>query len=524
MVCIRCGRELPEDLKLCEDCKSILISEDYLGVSTIMGPSVLMRLNWDTGALIDVEQAAKKKELNLIENLDLVAPFENFLDLNVKKLKKKQAEIALTRYTMALLNLGIPMSLEDKDELPITDEELKIASKLLSNTKVIFNKFSDIDSIDINILIGNLYYYLGTGEKYLARSELLPHIGGKGYFLKLAENHYERALKLDPQLVLGWRNKCILYYNKDGVDKALLCYDHLLTNFKLGKDYTDVLFKKGCLLSKSGRSEDAIKCFDEIIEKDPKHVKTWLKKAELLSNVRWGGAIQCYNKIVEFAPSYEEAWISMGNLYGKYDKDNEALKCLEKALALNPKRWDAWYLQGKIMAKIGRWGAALQCLDKALEISPKNHEVLKTKGNLLVERGKRAEAVVCYDKATELKPNDPRLWRSKAMVLKSLKRFKEAARAYETLLGLDEKDINAWFELADCFQAAGELHKAISTYDKAINHNPSNAEAHYNKGRSLENLRKYKEALNCYERALQLNSNLKKALTAKNKIQKKIKG
>lgn len=515
---------MPEDLKLCEECKSALNSEDYLGVSTIIGPSVLLRLNLDMEALIDVEQTAKKKKMKFIENLDQVTPVENLLDLDVKKLRKKQAEIVLTRYTMALLNLGIPMSLEDKDELPITDEELKIASNLLSNTKMISNKFSNVDSVDINILMGNLYYYLGTGEKYLAQSELVPYIGGKGHFLKLAEDHYERALKLDPQLVLGWKNKCTLFYKKDGVDRALQCYDHLLTNFKLGRDYSEVLFKKGCLLSKSGRSEDAIKCFDEILEKDPKHIKTWQKKAELLSNVRWGGAIQCYNKIIEFAPNHEEAWISMGNLYASYDKDNEALKCLEKVLAVNPKRSDAWYLQGKIMAKIGRWGAALQCLDKALEISPNDHEVLKTKGNLLVERGKRAEAIVCYDKATELKPNDPRLWRSKAMVLKSLKRFKEAAGAYEYLLELDEKDVNAWFELADCYQAAGELHKVISTYDKAIHHNPSNAEAFYNKGRSLENLRKYKEAFNCYERALQLNSNLKKALTAKNKIKKKFKG
>ena len=94
---------------------------------------------------------------------------------------------------------------------------------------------------------------------------------------------------------------------------------------------------KGVALSRLGRYQEAIQCYDEALEIDPRHVNAWANKGAALSRLgRHAEALQCYDKALEIDPRNVNAWGNKGlnlNSVGRYQ---EAIVCYDKALEIDP--------------------------------------------------------------------------------------------------------------------------------------------------------------------------------------------
>ncbi len=62
------------------------------------------------------------------------------------------------------------------------------------------------------------------------------------------------------------KSSCLRYLNR--YEEALLVHDLLIS---MNKDNLDYLFMKGLVLIECSKEEQAIQCFNEILEKDPTH-------------------------------------------------------------------------------------------------------------------------------------------------------------------------------------------------------------------------------------------------------------
>lgn len=152
----------------------------------------------------------------------------------------------------------------------------------------------------------------------------------------------------------------------------------------LNLDPTNIraLHKKGISLRRTQRDEEAIKCYNRILEIDPKDVSTWNSKAYL---------------------------------YATIDRVDMALPLIAKSLELEPdKNPNAFHTKGFIFYKQGKYDEALRYYDKAITIKPDYADAWNSKGLSLFILGKHEEAIKCYDKAIEIDPYDPDKWYTRA--------------------------------------------------------------------------------------------------------------
>ena len=95
----------------------------------------------------------------------------------------------------------------------------------------------------------------------------------------------------------------------------------------------DVLLGKGQSLLNLDNAEEALACFDAIIERDPNHAEAWVKKGTALERLRkTNEALECYDRAIKLDGSMTIAYLYKGGLYNQMERFTEAIECYEKAL------------------------------------------------------------------------------------------------------------------------------------------------------------------------------------------------
>ena len=71
---------------------------------------------------------------------------------------------------------------------------------------------------------------------------------------------------------------------------------------------SDEWYDKGLESIKLGQFEEAINCFDKVLEIDPQKIIAWHDKASALRNLgNYEMEIECYNRILDIDPDNESA-------------------------------------------------------------------------------------------------------------------------------------------------------------------------------------------------------------------------
>jgi serine/threonine protein kinase len=111
---------------------------------------------------------------------------------------------------------------------------------------------------------------------------------------------------------------------------------------------------KGLSLDSLGRYEEAIRCYDRVIESSPRDARTWCNKGVSLGFLgRLEEAIGCYDRALEFDPRNTATWISKGfslRLLGRFE---EAMRCYDKAIELDLGCALAWSGKARCQEKLG---------------------------------------------------------------------------------------------------------------------------------------------------------------------------
>lgn len=518
MACVKCGSSTEPEVYICENCIEEANCRYNIGSSITFCPSIPNFPDISGQTELSVDSKVSPSTLELMGNIREERSFINEIKFQIEDMAESNCKRLLRRFARIFINMGLPMDLEEKSLPLITEGDLPLAQKMFIITEGIESMYPGISEIDLYTLIGNMHYCLSKVECGAVT------IAGSGYHLDKAGEYFDKALSIDQGSIVAWKNKAKILLEKGENSEALECYDWILENLQIPSDDHSILLNKGICLFNNGSFDDATKCFNKVLDKNPANVEAWLKKGDIFAKSdRWGGAIQCYNEAVKHDPNREDVWISMANTYIDHEKFKDASKCLDEILKLNIWNTDAWYLQGIVFSKIGRWGAAVQCLNKALSINPSSIKAWKAKGDLLLNSNRNEEALNCYDGALKIQPKNPEILISKSKALKSTGNFNEALAILERTLTMQKENALAWYEIGDILQETGKAYKALKSFDKALEINPSLAEAYYKKGITLEKLRRYKEAARCYEEALKLDAKHEKARTAKKDVMLRMK-
>lgn len=177
-------------------------------------------------------------------------------------------------------------------------------------------------------------------------------------------------------------NKGNSLYNLERYEEAIKCYDDILN---LNPTMALAWVNKGMTLETMGKLDKAILCYDQALEINGNLLEALFAKAYALTKLgKYEEAINLYNKVLEIDQNFAEAWNNKGTVLYKLGFIEDALKCFEEALKINPNYEEAWKNKGSILEYVGNFEEALECYDKALNINPKYAEAWFNKGLCLI--------------------------------------------------------------------------------------------------------------------------------------------
>lgn len=140
-------------------------------------------------------------------------------------------------------------------------------------------------------------------------------------------------------------------------------------------DHVEMWLARGVALRQNGRAEEALECYERLLELDSNHVIGWRSKGVAYANLgRLSEAKLCYERALTLDPSDHGTWNSIGVLHVRLGDPQEAKRCYEKALALNPT--NTWTMRNLAIChvRLEDIESALALLNRILSIEPDNAE------------------------------------------------------------------------------------------------------------------------------------------------------
>ncbi|MFQ6107124.1 MAG: tetratricopeptide repeat protein [Thermoplasmata archaeon] len=259
-------------------------------------------------------------------------------------------------------------------------------------------------------------------------------------------------------------NDCLLAANMQRyagkTESALRLYDEAI---RLNPDFLDAWYLKGTLLYIMDRYEEALECFDKVLLLNPEHEWAQKRKAEIetLANIRRrpaktspsdaereetrGEDSRAGRPGLAVAHAFKESWGRISdkeNLLRKADECYDAgeydiaLAYYDNVLEIDRDEYRAWKRKGEILSMMDRNEEATECFEKALKLNPKDETIWHGEGRALRAEGKTPEALVALKKAVYLKPELAEAWHEAGVLLRALGRTSASHKALQEAFNL----------------------------------------------------------------------------------------
>ena len=263
------------------------------------------------------------------------------------------------------------------------------------------------------------------------------------------------------------------------------------------------LVEDGSDAERTGRTEEAMRCYEAAIRLAPTLARAHLSRGNLLlDGGDVDGALEAYTMARSHDPRYAAAHYNIGNAYARLNRIEAALASYREAIALNAEFADAHVALGNLLDGSGALGDAAASYRRALEIRSDYAEVHCNLGDVLLRLGRPTEAVVSFSRAVAINPDLAMGHYHLARALREQGDLDAAVASYRQALRIKPDIASASFGLADALSELGRPDEAITAYHEGLAVEPDAVEAHNNLGNLLQGRRRFEEAIASYERAL----------------------
>lgn len=298
--------------------------------------------------------------------------------------------------------------------------------------------------------------------------------------LALSEGRYEaaiddfrHALALDPTDIAARFRLGVALRKDRKFGEAMTCFEAVA---KVDVEFPGLALERGLLYETSGRTDEALKAFEDALAKAPNDPDLMLRVGcGKVAAGRPKEAETLLRKVLEQRPMSAETHHCLGRAQLLEGTNLAlALRTLERAVELDPYRPEYYLYVGWAANEAGRIAAAEQALKKALSLDQGLGDAYWQRGVLRFRQGAIKDAVADLTKALELRPS----------------RFEAHAA------------------LAEAYYELGLEVKALEQWRLAVQAQPENASWHLNYGKLLQAINRDAEARSELEQSLSLGQKL----------------
>ncbi|XRO76969.1 tetratricopeptide repeat protein [Methanocaldococcus sp. 10A] len=321
---------------------------------------------------------------------------------------------------------------------------------------------------------------------------------------KKALKMFDKALKIEPNNFYALLGMSLAYTKLNKLEEALKYVNKAL---EIAPD-TNALFHKAWLLTFLEQYENALKCFDDVLSKEPNNIEALVGKSRVLTALEnYKEALEYVNKALSEDPNNAELRILKGIILaglGLYEEAEDYFKILPINVVINLEDGSADITNPDEIIKENK-NLIINIINK----EEKSKENWVKKGNLLRIIDFTKEAIDCYNKALDIDNKYVDAWIEKGRVLLSgFKNYDEALKCFETALSIEPNNKMALIGKALSLAMKNKYDEAITYIKEAFKDEFNNEDEFWNVlGELLQEFDKDEDALKCFERALKINPN-----------------
>lgn len=338
------------------------------------------------------------------------------------------------------------------------------------------------DVLDYKIQLGNLYVKSGDDDKALDVFKTIEKTDSENLTVLMAmAGIYRRKKMFDESVAV--LEQALLIGNNSPEDLATI-------NYNLGFTYRQM-----------GNNEEAINCFENVIEQNPKDVLAYNHLGAihaLQGNQK--NAIEAYQRGLKFDPNHPILHFNIARSYAEIGETDKALSHYEAALRAKPGWIDAIEEYANLLLKSNKVQEAEETVQNALKLNPDDVKMHTSMGNVynrksiyddaeiefkkalssddeytpaltglahsLEKQGKHEEAAETINKAQRLNPDDVAVIKQSAHVLLSANFLAAAYEKISRLWEINQNDPQTISLLGQYYIGKGDDSKVEGCFDK----------------------------------------------------------
>jgi tetratricopeptide (TPR) repeat protein len=281
----------------------------------------------------------------------------------------------------------------------------------------------------------------------------------------------------------------------------------ILARIPKGRATAQDLIKRGNLLYRQSRFDEALDAFNRAIVLNPKFAYlAYYQKGVVLAMIRKNReSINALEESVKSNPTFLPALADLSVMYRESNQYSKALEFINKAIQLqlkgsveNPNFYNEKW---GILDKLENHTEAIQAINKAISIAP--HSIYYTnRGSTFFALKQYDKALLDYDKAIQLNPNLASAYMNRGSLYSVLKKYDKALadhnkaiqiNSQSTILSsnigqtneLSTEDAMSYYNRGIDFYVQGNYKDAIADFDNAIKINPELVEAYTNQAAAI---------------------------------------
>ncbi len=317
---------------------------------------------------------------------------------------------------------------------------------------------------EIRNSLGN--YHVKSGIYHYYRGEFKP-----------AVDFFRKALEADENLTDGDRRTARYYLTmaltesaerlerKGELEEAAL---ELERASEVSPEYPDIRVRRGHVLERLERPDDAIAQYRGAIAGNPRYLDAWVSLGFcLLRADRRDESEKAFTEACELKLSFVRSPFDRGVERLREGLSSEASDYFRQTFHYDPREFERHYRAALEHLKAETYDAALEHLEEALRLNPRYPDLYNFQGIALCELGRLDEALTAFRRSSSIRPGFliPRLNLAFAMLRGGM--FKDAEAELEAILRDDPTEPAALAKLEELRSGGGTEKRRSPSRGKA---------------------------------------------------------
>ena len=194
----------------------------------------------------------------------------------------------------------------------------------------------------------------------------------------------------------------------------------------MSNNHLKMLLRQGEKLSKQGKLNQAIECYELILHHDANNIHALFALGNIGKRLQsYELAETMFRTLLSVEPSSIEAANNLGLVLVSMERVPEAIEIYKATLALNPESSETWLNAGVAVAHEGDVDMAYTFYEEALRLKPRNSSALANMAELKASKFEHQASLELLDRAIKIDKGNPQLHYHRGIDLLTLGRLSE---------------------------------------------------------------------------------------------------